>query len=170
MTDTVACKSEQIGYKRDQLQMSMCSSFRKGMVFRQGLCSSRAQLCRHAVPMGTSAKKEMDKFWAKNSELNRPLSPHITIYRWSVPMMMSITHRGTGVGLSAGGPLMLGSPRRLGVQHSWPPARDAFHLQLCQTNMGSSSWSTQGLPWMSFGEHQGLNSTVPPHEDGRRTT
>ncbi|XP_060728027.1 succinate dehydrogenase cytochrome b560 subunit, mitochondrial [Tachysurus vachellii] len=72
------------------------------MVARQGLCSSRAQLCRHAVPMGTSAKEEMDKFWAKNSQLNRPLSPHITIYRWSVPMVMSITHRGTGVGLSAG--------------------------------------------------------------------
>ncbi|XP_053507372.1 succinate dehydrogenase cytochrome b560 subunit, mitochondrial isoform X4 [Ictalurus furcatus] len=51
------------------------------MVARQGLCPSRAQLCRHAVPMGTSAKEEMDKFWAKNSRLNRPLSPHITIYR-----------------------------------------------------------------------------------------
>ncbi|XP_027032593.1 succinate dehydrogenase cytochrome b560 subunit, mitochondrial [Tachysurus fulvidraco] len=72
------------------------------MVARQGLCSSRAQLCRHSVPMGTSAKEEMDKFWAKNSQLNRPVSPHITVYRWSVPMMMSITHRGTGIGLSAG--------------------------------------------------------------------
>ncbi|MCJ8744996.1 hypothetical protein PDJAM_G00125230 [Pangasius djambal] len=72
------------------------------MVARQGLCSSRTHLCRHAVPMGTSAKEEMDKFWAKNSQLNRPLSPHITIYRWSVPMTMSIFHRGTGIGLSAG--------------------------------------------------------------------
>lgn len=34
-----------------------------------------------AVPMGTSAKEEMDKFWAKNSQLNRPVSPHATIYR-----------------------------------------------------------------------------------------
>lgn len=33
-----------------------------------------------AVPMGTTAKEEMDKFWAKNSRLSRPLSPHMTIY------------------------------------------------------------------------------------------
>ncbi|KAG7454966.1 hypothetical protein MATL_G00251490 [Megalops atlanticus] len=71
---------------------------------RQGLCVSRPQFCiyRHAVPMGTSAKEEMNKFWAKNSRLKRPMSPHITIYRWSIPMVMSITHRGTGVGLSTG--------------------------------------------------------------------
>jgi succinate dehydrogenase / fumarate reductase cytochrome b subunit len=32
----------------------------------------------------------------------RPLSPHMTIYRWPVTMMTSITHRFTGVGLSVG--------------------------------------------------------------------
>lgn len=32
----------------------------------------------------------------------RPLSPHMTIYRWPVTMMTSITHRITGVGLSVG--------------------------------------------------------------------
>jgi succinate dehydrogenase / fumarate reductase cytochrome b subunit len=32
----------------------------------------------------------------------RPLSPHLTIYRWPVTMMTSITHRATGVGLSVG--------------------------------------------------------------------
>ncbi|XP_013996552.1 succinate dehydrogenase cytochrome b560 subunit, mitochondrial [Salmo salar] len=72
---------------------------------RQGTCLSRPQFgvfYRHAVPMGTTAKEEMNKFWAKNNKLNRPMSPHITIYQWSVPMMMSITHRGTGVGLSGG--------------------------------------------------------------------
>ncbi|KAG7524110.1 succinate dehydrogenase cytochrome b560 subunit, mitochondrial [Solea senegalensis] len=70
---------------------------------RQGICLSRPQytvLFRHAAPMGTTAKEEMNKFWAKNTRLNRPMSPHITVYKWSVPMMMSITHRGTGVGLS----------------------------------------------------------------------
>ncbi|MBN3302903.1 C560 dehydrogenase, partial [Amia calva] len=55
-----------------------------------------------AVPMGTSSKDEMQTFWDKNSRLNRPMSPHITIYRWSIPMMMSISHRGTGVALSSG--------------------------------------------------------------------
>ncbi|XP_054881244.1 succinate dehydrogenase cytochrome b560 subunit, mitochondrial [Poeciliopsis prolifica] len=70
---------------------------------RPGVCLSKPHcyvLYRHAAPMGTTAKEEMNKFWDKNSRLNRPMSPHITIYKWSIPMMMSITHRGTGVGLS----------------------------------------------------------------------
>jgi succinate dehydrogenase / fumarate reductase cytochrome b subunit len=32
----------------------------------------------------------------------RPLSPHLTIYRWPVTMMTSITHRATGLALSVG--------------------------------------------------------------------
>uniref|UniRef100_G1MA13 Succinate dehydrogenase cytochrome b560 subunit, mitochondrial n=1 Tax=Ailuropoda melanoleuca TaxID=9646 RepID=G1MA13_AILME len=61
------------------------------------------RLCiRNAVPLGTTAKEEMERFWNKNTDLNRPLSPHITIYSWSLPMAMSICHRGTGVALSAG--------------------------------------------------------------------
>uniref|UniRef100_A0A3B3H8Q8 Succinate dehydrogenase cytochrome b560 subunit, mitochondrial n=1 Tax=Oryzias latipes TaxID=8090 RepID=A0A3B3H8Q8_ORYLA len=74
-------------------------------VARQGVCLSKPQsgvLYRHAAPMGTTAKEEMNKFWAKNSRLNRPMSPHLAIYKWSVPMLMSITHRGTGLALSGG--------------------------------------------------------------------
>ncbi|XP_078450169.1 succinate dehydrogenase cytochrome b560 subunit, mitochondrial [Lampetra fluviatilis] len=67
---------------------------------RKQLSAFPLQPC--SVAMATSAKKEMDKFWDKNTQLQRPLSPHISIYRWSVPMLMSITHRGTGVALSAG--------------------------------------------------------------------
>nr|XP_020480378.1 succinate dehydrogenase cytochrome b560 subunit, mitochondrial isoform X2 [Monopterus albus] len=70
---------------------------------RQGVCLSRPQyavLCRHVVPMGTTAKEEMNTFWAKNSRSNRPLSPHLTAYKWTMPMMMSVAHRGTGIGLS----------------------------------------------------------------------
>ncbi|XP_069044569.1 succinate dehydrogenase cytochrome b560 subunit, mitochondrial [Lepisosteus oculatus] len=66
---------------------------------------SRTQACvvyRHAVPMGTSTKEDTSKFWDKNARLKRPLSPHISIYSWSIPMMMSISHRGTGVALSSG--------------------------------------------------------------------
>lgn len=33
---------------------------------------------------------------------SRPLSPHLTIYRWPVTMATSIIHRATGVALSAG--------------------------------------------------------------------
>lgn len=32
----------------------------------------------------------------------RPLSPHLTIYRWPVTMATSITHRVTGIGLAFG--------------------------------------------------------------------
>lgn len=32
----------------------------------------------------------------------RPLSPHLTIYRWPITMILSILHRVTGVALSAG--------------------------------------------------------------------
>lgn len=32
----------------------------------------------------------------------RPLSPHLSIYRWPISMTLSILHRMTGVGLSVG--------------------------------------------------------------------
>jgi succinate dehydrogenase / fumarate reductase cytochrome b subunit len=32
----------------------------------------------------------------------RPISPHLQIYRWPLPMMMSIAHRVTGAGLYFG--------------------------------------------------------------------
>ena len=38
----------------------------------------------------------------KPAASTRPLSPHLTIYRWPVTMATSITHRITGVGLSVG--------------------------------------------------------------------
>ncbi|MDY6942400.1 MAG: succinate dehydrogenase, cytochrome b556 subunit [Pseudomonadota bacterium] len=33
---------------------------------------------------------------------NRPLSPHLQIYRWSLTMLLSILHRATGVALTVG--------------------------------------------------------------------
>ena len=32
----------------------------------------------------------------------RPLSPHIQIYRWQLPMVLSIIHRATGIALAVG--------------------------------------------------------------------
>lgn len=37
---------------------------------------------------------------------NRPLSPHLQIYRWSLTMFLSILHRATGAGLAFGGILL----------------------------------------------------------------
>lgn len=36
------------------------------------------------------------------SNQGRPLSPHLSIYRWPITMTLSILHRMTGVGLSVG--------------------------------------------------------------------
>ncbi len=36
------------------------------------------------------------------SKSGRPLSPHLTIYRWPISMTLSILHRLTGVALSGG--------------------------------------------------------------------
>ena len=37
-----------------------------------------------------------------NAKANRPLSPHLQVYRWTLTMAMSIVHRATGVALYAG--------------------------------------------------------------------
>ncbi|KAM9003705.1 succinate dehydrogenase cytochrome b560 subunit, mitochondrial [Sarcophilus harrisii] len=91
------------------------------------------RLCvRNAIPLGTAAKEEMEHFWNKNINSNRPLSPHITIYSWSLPMMMSITHRGTGVALSAGVSLF-------GLAALLLPGSFESHLQLVKAlGLGSS--------------------------------
>ncbi len=36
------------------------------------------------------------------SKAGRPLSPHLTVYRWPISMTLSILHRMTGVALSVG--------------------------------------------------------------------
>ncbi|XP_029308515.1 succinate dehydrogenase cytochrome b560 subunit, mitochondrial [Cottoperca gobio] len=95
---------------------------------RQGVCLTRPRCSvfyRHAAPMGTTAKEEMNKFWDKNTKLNRPMSPHITVYKWSVPMMMSITFRGTGVGLS--GAISAFALAALVLPGSYPHYLDLIH-------------------------------------------
>ncbi len=44
--------------------------------------------------------REAENYDAKNKRLNRPLSPHMTIYKWPNNMVQSITHRITGMTLS----------------------------------------------------------------------
>lgn len=43
---------------------------------------------------------------SENTPMQRPLSPHIQIYRWTLTMMLSILHRATGVALYAGTALL----------------------------------------------------------------
>lgn len=56
-----------------------------------------------AVPKITFRKFEpvkMEHHDIRNECLNRPLSPHMTIYSFPLPAIMSITHRATGIMLS----------------------------------------------------------------------
>jgi succinate dehydrogenase / fumarate reductase, cytochrome b subunit len=38
--------------------------------------------------------------------VERPLSPHLQVYKWPVSMALSISHRATGIGVSVGALLM----------------------------------------------------------------
>ena len=42
----------------------------------------------------------------KENRPSRPLSPHLQVYRWPATMVTSITHRATGIALSAGALLL----------------------------------------------------------------
>lgn len=53
------------------------------------------------------------------------MSPHITVYNWSVPMVMSITHRATGVGLS--GAISALALAALVLPGSYPHYLDLIH-------------------------------------------
>ncbi len=48
-----------------------------------------------AAPLSTSGPQKPDL-------AARPLSPHLTIYHWAPTMIVSITHRATGIALSLG--------------------------------------------------------------------
>ena len=48
------------------------------------------------------AKTEKVEFWEKNRNLNRPVSPHMTIYSWQYTNSLSILHRATGIMIYGG--------------------------------------------------------------------
>ncbi|XP_065828513.1 succinate dehydrogenase cytochrome b560 subunit, mitochondrial-like [Oscarella lobularis] len=58
--------------------------------------------CVAFVPRSTGLATDAntEPFFEKNRRLGRPLSPHLTIYKWELNMNMSLFHRITGTGLS----------------------------------------------------------------------
>lgn len=50
-------------------------------------------------PKPLNAAQSSEKMTAR---IERPLSPHIQTYRWTLTMIMSIVHRATGIALYAG--------------------------------------------------------------------
>lgn len=54
------------------------------------------------------------------ADTQRPLSPHIQVYRWQVQMVSSILHRATGIALSVGSLLVVwGLLALAGGEHSF---------------------------------------------------
>ena len=91
----------------------------------------------------------------------RPLSPHLTIWRWGPNMVVSILHRATGVALSIAG---------LAVLTWWLVAiaegQDAYdRLQRKSRQHPIGMIVLIGLTW-SFFQH--LLSGHPPPRDGHR--
>jgi len=66
---------------------------------------------------------------------NRPLSPHLGIYRWQITMTMSILHRATGVALAVGSLMLVWWLVAAGIG---PDAYDTVHSFL-------SAWYGQVL-------------------------
>ena len=50
----------------------------------------------------SSKTAEGGQFQAHDPGANRPLSPHLQVYRWEITMTMSILHRASGIALSVG--------------------------------------------------------------------
>lgn len=68
---------------------------------RQATCHLMSARCVSNFTMTSSSSPTLNKeFWSKNKQLNRPMSPHLTIYKFQLPANLSILHRITGLGAS----------------------------------------------------------------------
>lgn len=90
-------------------------------MLRIPFCRQLAQQCllrpnvttvtsRSTMSTRMTAYEEMSNYWAKNQKLNRPLSPHLSVYKFHLTMAISITNRVTASAQQAiltGAPLLL---------------------------------------------------------------
>ncbi|MXW72614.1 MAG: succinate dehydrogenase, cytochrome b556 subunit [Gammaproteobacteria bacterium] len=60
------------------------------------------------------------------SAANRPLSPHLSVYRWQYTMALSILHRFTGVVLSIGSVALVGCLLALASGPQWGGNLEGF--------------------------------------------
>lgn len=83
---------------------NLTRSLIRSTVLRQSLPLSRTCSDRYVamkiVPVDSVTKKET--FFEKNARLGREMSPHLTIYQPQLTSLLSVTHRGTGMVLTAG--------------------------------------------------------------------
>lgn len=93
-------------------------------------------MLRFSMPVSTSAAlkcapvnrkmKVNEQFWDKNKRMERPMSPHVTIYKFELPALMSISHRFTGLALS-------GVTVLLGVSALGAPDNLSHYLEILKT-------------------------------------
>jgi len=74
-----------------------CSALRSAALGRGLVGSQSRSVVLRSQPAAVNASED---FWDKNKRLNRPMSPHLTIYKPQVTSMLSITHRITGIAVS----------------------------------------------------------------------
>ena len=67
-----------------------------------GRCLTQSLLSSQCVPLRAASTLKPDAFFEKQKALNRPLSPHLSIYKPQMTTVLSITHRTTGLALAAG--------------------------------------------------------------------
>jgi len=70
-------------------------------VLTRGCLRPSCLLMRSTKITTSSLVRSQEDFWSKNSRLKRPMSPHLTVYKLQLTSMLSITHRGTGVAMTA---------------------------------------------------------------------
>jgi succinate dehydrogenase / fumarate reductase cytochrome b subunit len=71
----------------------------------------------------------------------RPLSPHLTIWRWGPHMLVSILHRGTGIALTVAGLFLL----------TWWLLAIAGGAEAYRTFGDFIGWSPFGIPLIQVG-------------------
>ena len=71
----------------------------------------------------------------------RPLSPHLTIWRWGPHMLVSILHRGTGIALTTAGLFLL----------TWWLLAIAGNADSYRTFQDFIGWSPFGVPLIKVG-------------------
>ena len=47
--------------------------------------------------VGSDSVTQGEEFYSKNERLKRPTSPHLTIYKFQMTSVLSVTHRATGI-------------------------------------------------------------------------
>jgi succinate dehydrogenase cytochrome b556 subunit len=78
------------------------------------------------------------------ADTQRPLSPHLGIYKWQVQMATSILHRGTGIALAVGTLLVL-----WGV-FSLAQGEDSYNQFRITCATAFVTWSRTAVPVMPF--------------------